>query len=403
MPYGEANVWWPVADALRHGCGHPLERPRRARPSSWPGPPCAIALGEGATAAEVERVHQGLLYLMGYDSELRDIEPARAREEATAAVVTYAERYSLHRPVVVVLSDLHWADDLVLELVDTLLDRLASRRFVVLATARQVVEERWHPPHGRHNLVVVTLDPLTTRQRRELLLEELAGPDLGPELAQGAARPQRWQPLLPRGARHACWPTRAWSAASAARAASPASVWWSSPTRCAASWPLASTVSRLDERRVLDDCAVLGRRGPMKRHRGDGRQAPRDRRRGPGARRARGQGPPRPERARRRARKWTFRSDLVREVAYSTLTKADRARSHAGHRHVDGGPRGRRARRRRRPHHLPLRAGGRAGRTSSVPSTGSAPTSTSERCLARGAAARASHAEIPVVAERLYE
>jgi predicted ATPase len=28
--------------------------------------------------------------------------------------------------------------------------------------------------------------------------------------------------------------------------------------------------------------------------------------------------------------KWTFRSDLVREVAYSTLTKGDRARSHFG-------------------------------------------------------------------------
>ena len=29
VPYGEANVWWPVADALRHGCRHPLERPGR--------------------------------------------------------------------------------------------------------------------------------------------------------------------------------------------------------------------------------------------------------------------------------------------------------------------------------------------------------------------------------------
>ena len=121
---------------------------------------------------------------MGYESELRGIDPARAREEATSAVVTYAERFSLHRPVVVVLSDLHWADDLVLELVDTLLDRLSSRRFVVLATARQVVEERWHPPHGRHNLVVLTLDPLTVRRRPRRCSCELAGAELGAELAK---------------------------------------------------------------------------------------------------------------------------------------------------------------------------------------------------------------------------
>ena len=40
--------------------------------------------------------------------------------------------------------------------------------------------------------------------------------------------------------------------------------------------------------------------------------------------------------------KWTFRSDLVREVAYSTLTKADRARSHYGIASLDGGARGHR-------------------------------------------------------------
>ena len=120
---------------------------------------------------------------MGYESELRGIDATRAREEATSAVVTYAERFSTQRPVVVVLSDLHWADDLVLDLVNTLMERLANRRFVVLATARQVIEERWHPPHGRHNLVVLTLDSLTS-DASAALLTELAGPDLGPELVK---------------------------------------------------------------------------------------------------------------------------------------------------------------------------------------------------------------------------
>ena len=261
--------------ALRRGqrlvAGRRRPPPRRAASgrATPPTRPCemtrtavCIALGEGANPAEVERVYQGLLYLMGYDSELRGIDPARARDEATSAVVTYVERYSLHRPVVVVLSDLHWADDLVLELVDTLLDRLSSRRFVVLATARQVVEDRWHPPHGRHNLVVVTLDPLTGRRARELLLEELAGRELGTELSQRAARPQRRQPLLPRGARHAAG-RRGHGRRRRARPPSRRPAWSSCPTPSAAWWRPASTGSPSDERRVLDDCAVLGRRGPM--------------------------------------------------------------------------------------------------------------------------------------------
>ena len=202
VPYGEANIWWPVADALRHGAGirssDPADKAIELARTS-----VSIALGEDASSADVDCVHQGLLYLMGYESELRAIDPARAREEATNAVVTYAERFSLHRPVVVVLSDLHWADDLVLELVDTLLDRLSSRKFVVLATARQAVEERWHPPHGRHNLVVLTLDPLTS-DSAEALLGELAGADLG-----------------------AGWPRSSWTAAAATR-----SSWRSSSPSC---------------------------------------------------------------------------------------------------------------------------------------------------------------------------
>ncbi len=180
VPYGEANVWWPVAEALRHGCGiHSNDPAGRAVELALSA--VRFGLGDEASDDEIERVHQGLLYLMGYHSDLLGIDATRAREEATAALVTYAERSSAHGPVVVVLSDLHWADDMVLELIDALLDRLANRRFVVLATARQSIDERWHPPHGRHNLAVLTLDPLTPDSAEELLTE-LAGVDLGPEL-----------------------------------------------------------------------------------------------------------------------------------------------------------------------------------------------------------------------------
>ena len=101
--------------------------------------------------------------------------------------------------------------------------------------------------------------------------------------------------------------------------------------------------------------------------------------------------------------KWTFRSDLVREVAYSTLTKADRARSHAGIAALDRGARGPRPRRRRRPHHLPLRARRRArqrARAGRRPARATSPSGRSTGSRRRRRAAN--QAEIPVVAERLY-
>jgi class 3 adenylate cyclase/tetratricopeptide (TPR) repeat protein len=325
VPYGEANVWWPVADALRHGCGirssDPADRAVELARIS-----VGIALGEDAPAAEAERVLQGLLHLMGYESDLRSIDPARAREEATSAVVTYAERFSTHRPVVVVLSDLHWADDLVLELIDTLLERLANKRFVVLATARQVIEERWHPPHGRHNLVVLTLDALTSDSSAELLIE-LAGPDLGPELVKALLDRSGGNPFFLEELVTLLAEAGMVGAEGSAHVGGADLVELPDTLRGLVAARLDGLTP--DERRVLDDCAVLGRRGPLTaievmstKHLliddvhpilqsleakellilsgvGD-------------------------------AAKWTFRSDLVREVAYSTLTKADRARAHQG-------------------------------------------------------------------------
>jgi tetratricopeptide (TPR) repeat protein len=319
VPYGEANVWWPVADALRHGCGirssDPSEVARELAEVA-----VRTALGEAAQAHEVDRVLQGLLFLMGYESELRGIDATRAREEATHAVVTFTERFSVQRPVVVVLSDLHWADDLVLELIDTMLERLCTRRFVVLATARRAIEERWHPPHGRHNLVVLTLDALGADASAELLCE-LAGGELEPGLAaalldRSGGNPFFLEELV----------TLLGDAGVVGGGGRPAG-------------ELPDTLRGLvaarldgltpDERRVLDDCAVLGRRGPMRaievmsqEHLGIDQVRPvLESLEAKELLVLSGVGP---------SEKWTFRSDVVREVAYSTLTKADRAKSHAG-------------------------------------------------------------------------
>jgi class 3 adenylate cyclase/tetratricopeptide (TPR) repeat protein len=323
VPYGEANVWWPVADALRHGCGIRSSDPA-ATAIDLARTSVRVALGEGAAPAEVDRIHQGLLYLMGYESDLRGIDPARALEEATHAVVTYAERYSLQRPVVVVLSDLHWADDLVLGLVDTLLERLASRRFVVLATARPAIEERWHPPHGRHNLVVLTLDPLTGEATAELL-QALAGADLGVDLAKA---------LLERSGGNPFFLEELVTLLTDAGV-----VGDDGPTVLPGVDELPDTLRGLvaarldglavDERRVLDACAVLGRRGPVSAIEVMSFKQLGIDDVGPVLQSLvakdlfvlSGSGP---------GKRWAFRSDLVREVAYSTLTKADRARSHQG-------------------------------------------------------------------------
>jgi class 3 adenylate cyclase/tetratricopeptide (TPR) repeat protein len=347
VPYGEANLWWPIAEALRHACGigpddHEELAIERARAA------VRDALGHGHDQAdpdEVDHVLSGLLHLMGYESPLRAIDPIRAREEATAGVVTFVERATEHRPVMVVLSDLHWADDAVLALLDRLLDRLGSRRFVLLATARTRIEERWTPPAGRHNQVTLTLDPLGAVAAQRML-EALLGTAPAPELAVAVLERSGGNPLF----LEELVALLAESGVVGSTAGDDVVLHATLARNDLPDTLRGLVAARLDgvstaERRVLECCAILGRSGPvsavttMAGHYVDPADV----------------GPALEELVTKELlvmdgsgedATWSFRSDLVREVAYGTLTKGDRARGHAGiamwmERHEDLGHGGR--------------------------------------------------------------
>jgi class 3 adenylate cyclase/tetratricopeptide (TPR) repeat protein len=394
VPYGEANVWWPIADALRHGCGIRSTDPDDVAVTA--AEQTIASIMADSPVEERERTLTGLLHLMGYDSPLRSIDPGRAREAATTALVTFAQRATEHRMVVFVLSDLHWADDLVLDILDTLVERLADRRFVLLATARRQLDERWSPPVGRHNQVRLTLDPLGDEAATEML-RSLLGEDPGDALTSA---------LLDRAGGNPFFLEEL-----VALLGDPGPGTQAHPALADQTGELPDTLrglvaARLDglgaaERRVLECCAILGRKGPVSAVTtmagyylqpdavapaldslvakellslaGHGEEA-----------------------------LWAFRSDLVREVAYGTLTKGDRARGHAGiagwmERHEDLE---REANIDRLAKHL-TRA---AEIVAELGEVDGVPPHTVERALEwiERAAARADAGDVPLVAARLY-
>ena len=319
VPYGEANVWWPVAEALRQACGlgpdEPLADAERLTTVA-----VTKALGAGQPA-EVKRVVGGLLFLMGYEVALREIDPQRAREEASRAILTFVEAATRAQPVVLVLSDLHWADPLVLQLLNSLMDRLARRPFTLIATARQtILNDGWSVPIGRHNTVLINLDPLDQVATGELLdalmpgdlpgelraalldrsggnpffLEELVAllgdPDLAPDGLVGRLGTLGELPDTLRGL-------------------------------------VAARIDGLTrpERGTLEDAAVWGRSGPTKALEVMAAEMRETSDLAPVL-----AGLESKEILRVDGHHWTFRSDLIREVAYGILTKADRARRHYG-------------------------------------------------------------------------
>ncbi|MEZ5136833.1 MAG: adenylate/guanylate cyclase domain-containing protein [Acidimicrobiales bacterium] len=314
VPYGEANVWWPVAEAVRQGLDLPADRS---------GPEVEEAVRRGVAAAlggpdddaEIARVTRGLLTLLGHETALRGIDPDNARAEVVRAVQRYLGAVARDGLVVLVLSDLHWADEVVLELIGSTLERLARCRLLLVATARGELLDRWSPPLGRHNVTVVNLDPLDAASAG-VLLDALAPEPIDDALAQAlldrsGGNPFFLEELLALVGEDVAPRTR------------PAEQQTVLPDTLR-----GLVAARLDgltpsERAVIDNAAVWGRSGPVLALEKMGKDAGDDLTSAMDALDDR-------ELIVVDGDRWRFRSDLIREVAYATLTKADRARRHAG-------------------------------------------------------------------------
>ncbi|MGF1595651.1 MAG: adenylate/guanylate cyclase domain-containing protein [Acidimicrobiales bacterium] len=174
LPYGEANVWWPVADLVRDlfslGVDAPVDQTEiRLRK-------CLAEHLEPPGDADVDRFTTALLHALGYHTVLRGGDRNRNRSEVMLAFTTIVEAELARRPVVIVLSDLHWAAAVIWVLLDHVLTELARQRLVVLTTARPMEED--HLPQGRYGLSVVQLGPLDEVAAASLLSE--LGLDLAP-------------------------------------------------------------------------------------------------------------------------------------------------------------------------------------------------------------------------------
>ena len=336
-----------VADRQRARAG-PRRRARR-RPGRAAGPAASAALSDadrpgdrrGAPAALVN----GLLHLFGQPTPLDGIDPARARRSWSGPCSPCLGGAGPRGPGDRRRSPTsHWAEPA---------GAGPARAHALARSGRDAVRAHHHGPPGRRAAA-------RRRARRATRAVRCASTPLDPaaagELAAGHARrrgrrralhdellePQRRQPAVPeelaalvgrrRRARSSC------------------------PTRCGASWPPASTSCRSTSGDARQRRRARVRPGS---YGSAGRVRP-----GAAARTSAARSLltpwPTPGCSRSRASWWRFRSASVREVAYHTITKADRARRHVGvaKAMVDETHKAEPARRARSP----LGDGGRAGR-----------------------------------------
>ncbi len=320
-PYGESNVWSPIATAVASHLGFDAslsvdELRERALVKA-----ARVLAVEGVTP-EVERAVEAFLHLLGHDSALDALDGTARRDAVHRAITRVVEIRAEKNPLVLWIDDLHWADQVVVDLLEHLAGAIQRLPFVLLTSMRPGSEVIWPPPTDRTNVLSLTVQPLARADSDELAIEllgQLTGATNDGQTGETIIADQKLLGAL--FDRSGGNPLFLQQLAGVVAEEGPSS---ELPDSLRAL--IAARLDQLNvtERQVLDNAATLGLSGnlvSLERF-ANAISQPFDRltvsqldAKGflvlEGSR-------------------WRFRSDSVRETTYQTLTKTSRAQRHAG-------------------------------------------------------------------------
>src|SRR5581483_599893 len=116
-------------------------------------------------------------------------DPRRVRDRVFSAVRALVEGASRQRPLVLVIEDIHWADEGMLDLIEYL-GRWARGPLLIVCLARdELLERRPGWGGGRRNATTIALEPLPERDALELVAALLRAA----MTARRGGSPSRWR------------------------------------------------------------------------------------------------------------------------------------------------------------------------------------------------------------------
>jgi class 3 adenylate cyclase/tetratricopeptide (TPR) repeat protein len=174
LPYGEGVTFWALASIVKANAGI-QEGDDADQARSKLSASVAAVIRE---PSEREWVSARLAPLIGLGEE-RDTSD---RSESFSAWRRFLEAIAASYPLVIVIEDLHWADDALRAFVEHVVEWSMGVPLLILCTARFELFER-DPRWGRtsRNSTVVSLSPLDELETARLL-DDLLPPGAGPEL-----------------------------------------------------------------------------------------------------------------------------------------------------------------------------------------------------------------------------
>lgn len=170
LPYGSGVTFWPLAEILKAD----------AKILDTDAPGDAIAklrdLGERRLttdqAADPPRATALLGYTVGISVpgyEFGRLDPEQLRAEIHAAWRSFFSALADAGPLVIVVEDIHWADGALLDLLDELAERVQGGALFLCPSRPELTDRRPDWGGGRRNFSSVFLDPLPPEETSRLL------------------------------------------------------------------------------------------------------------------------------------------------------------------------------------------------------------------------------------------
>jgi class 3 adenylate cyclase len=183
LPYGEGITFWPVIELAQAAAG--------------------IKLNESPASA-VEKLRSLLEEAPDRDPILDRVCPTIGlssdvvpTEEAFWGFRKFLEAVAAKQPLIVVIDDLHWAEPTMLDLIDHVADWSREAPILLLAIARpELLDARPHWGGGKLNATTILLEPLGAEDSEQLIGNLVEDPRLAQEVQRRIGDTAEGNPLF---------------------------------------------------------------------------------------------------------------------------------------------------------------------------------------------------------------
>jgi class 3 adenylate cyclase/tetratricopeptide (TPR) repeat protein len=198
--YGEGIAFWPLAEILRDECAiTPLTLPDEARAQI--GQYVFAALQQAGRSEDAATITQYLAYTLGIETierpEKLATDTPTLQEGITRAWRVLFEALAATAPLIVLIDDIHWADDALLDLVEAIVARSSGVPILFIGTARpELLARRPAWGGGMGDFTSLALEPLLPAESNQLIDELLDGETLPAEMRRGILRRAEGNPFF---------------------------------------------------------------------------------------------------------------------------------------------------------------------------------------------------------------